>query len=152
MSAPWAVHGTDLSFEVVDRAKSGLYPLDRCTNIPPEYLRRYCLKGEGRYSGSLLVSRELRARTQFRHANLMRPLPDDLPQFDVIFLRNVLIYFDNRARTEMIERVSRKLKPDGILYIGHAESLNGLDVNLRRSEEHTLNSSHSQQSRMPSSA
>ncbi|HOB94952.1 MAG TPA: CheR family methyltransferase, partial [Aquabacterium sp.] len=64
-------------------------------------------------------------------ANLMQPLPDWLPQFDVIFLRNVLIYFDNEAKAEIVRRVLGRLKPGGVLYIGHAESLSNLGLPLR---------------------
>jgi chemotaxis protein methyltransferase CheR len=77
------------------------------------------------------MARELRERTQFLAANLMEKLPAELPQFDVIFLRNVLIYFDPPAKAAIVRRVIEKLKPDGVLYTGHAESLTGLDLPLR---------------------
>jgi chemotaxis protein methyltransferase CheR len=99
--------------------------------VPAATLKRWCLKGHGDYEGQLLVSRDLRARVQFQCANLMQPLPN-LPLFDVIFLRNVLIYFDTPAKAQIVQRVMERLRPDGVLYTGHAESLTGLGVPLRQ--------------------
>jgi chemotaxis protein methyltransferase CheR len=116
---------------MVDSARRALYPLERARMVPPEYLRRFCLKGQGPHEGQLLISKPLRERSHFLTANLMKELPRQLPLFDVIFLRNVLIYFDNAAKTQIVQRVLRQLKPDGVLYTGHAESLTGLDVPVR---------------------
>jgi chemotaxis protein methyltransferase CheR len=78
----------------------------------------------------MLVARSLRDRVRFVQANLMQPLPQ-LPQFDVIFLRNVLIYFDAEAKAQIVRRVLTQLKPDGVLYTGHAESLSTLGLPVR---------------------
>jgi chemotaxis protein methyltransferase CheR len=127
---PWKVVGTDLSTAVVESAQRALYPLERARMVPPGYLKRFCLKGNGPHEGSLLISRELRERVHFQTANLMQDLPE-LPMFDVIFLRNVLIYFDNDAKAQIVRRVLGRLKPDGVLYIGHAESMSALNLPLR---------------------
>jgi chemotaxis protein methyltransferase CheR len=76
------------------------------------------------------VSKALRQRVRFLPANLMAELPQ-LPMFDVIFLRNVLIYFDNEAKSQIVRRVLQHLKPDGVLYTGHAESLATLNLPVR---------------------
>jgi chemotaxis protein methyltransferase CheR len=127
---PWQIIGTDLSTAVVEAAQRGLYPMDRARMVPPAYLKRFCLKGQGQHEGSLLIARELRERVHFQQANLMQTLPD-LPLFDVIFLRNVLIYFDNDAKAQIVRRVLGQLKPNGVLYIGHAESMSNLNLPLR---------------------
>jgi len=127
----WQVVGTDLSTAMVDCARRGLYTLDRARLVPPDYLKRYCLKGQGDQTGQVLMSRELRAKVQFEPANLMQPMPAGLPMFDVIFLRNVLIYFDNDAKAAIVRRVLGQLKPDGVLYTGHAESLSNLGLPVR---------------------
>ncbi len=127
---PWGIRGTDLSTAMVDTARQGLYPMERARMVPHEYLKRYCLRGEGPYQGQLLICRELRAKVQFQCANLMQPLPA-LPMFDVIFLRNVLIYFDGPAKTAIVSRVIERLKPGGVLYPGHAESLASLGLPLK---------------------
>ncbi|MBH9552156.1 CheR family methyltransferase [Inhella gelatinilytica] len=128
---PWSIYGTDLSTNMVEAARQALYPLERGRNIPTEYLKRYCRKGGGPYEGQFLMNAELRARAQFMGANLMQPLPKELPQFDIIFLRNVLIYFDAAAKADIVKRVIGRLKPQGVLYTGHAESLTGLGLPLR---------------------
>lgn len=128
---PWQIIGTDLSSAMVEAARRGLYPMERARMVPPDYLKRFCLKGQGEQTGQMLVAREVRARVQFEQANLMQPLPESLPLFDVVFLRNVLIYFDNPAKTEIVRRVLGRLKPDGVLYTGHAESLSNLGLPVR---------------------
>ena len=130
-SAPWLIIGTDLSTAMVATARRGLYTMERARMVPPDYLKRFCLKGQGEQTGQLLMTRELRARVRFEAANLMQPLPESLPMFDVIFLRNVLIYFDNDAKAEIVQRVLGRLKPEGVLYTGHAESLSNLGLPVR---------------------
>lgn len=131
LNKAWRIFGTDLSSAMVAAARQALYPLDRARNVSEDFLRRFCLKGQGPYDGQLLMVRELRARAQFMPANLMQPLPRELPEFDVIFLRNVLIYFDAPAKAAIVRRVIERLRPEGVLYVGHAESLTGLDLPLR---------------------
>jgi len=129
-ATPWQVIGTDLSTSVVESAQRGLYSMERARMVPPAYLKRYCLKGQGAHEGEVLMERSLRERVRFMPANLMQALPA-LPQFDVIFLRNVLIYFDNAAKEQIVRNVLTQLKPDGVLYTGHAESLSTLKLPLR---------------------
>jgi len=126
----WEIIGTDLSTAVVDSACRGLYPMERARVMPPAYLKRFCRKGQGEYEGQLLIARELRDQVQFGCANLMEPLPE-IGLFDVIFLRNVLIYFDPPTKEAIVRRVITRLKPDGVLYTGHAESLNAPPLGLR---------------------
>jgi chemotaxis protein methyltransferase CheR len=129
-AAPWKIIGTDLSTAMVESAQRGLYTMERARMVPPDYLKRYCLKGSGPHDGEVLMARELRERVRFLQANLMLPLPA-LPLFDVIFLRNVLIYFENDAKAQIVRRVLAQLKPDGVLYTGHAESLSTLALPVR---------------------
>lgn len=126
----WTIVGTDLSSAMIDAARRGLYPLERTRNIRPEYLKRWCRKGTGDYDGQVLMARELRASVRFECANLMKPLPD-IGRFDVIFLRNVLIYFDTPGKAAIVQRVLEHLKPDGVLFTGHAESITSLGLPLR---------------------
>jgi chemotaxis protein methyltransferase CheR len=129
-SAAWQVIGTDLSSAMVESARRALYSAERARMVPPDYLRRFCLKGQGEHEGQVLMTRALRERVRFQTANLMLDLPQ-LPQFDVIFLRNVLIYFDNDAKSQIVRRVLTQLKPGGVLYTGHAESLSTLNLPVR---------------------
>ncbi|MBQ0719100.1 MAG: protein-glutamate O-methyltransferase CheR [Gammaproteobacteria bacterium] len=125
----WEVVGTDLSTRVLATARTGLYSLMRTEGIPPAYLRRFCLKGSGPHEGELLIIPELRARVTFSHVNLNAELPD-LGQFDVIFLRNVMIYFNDETKKEIVKRILAKLKPGGYFIVGHSESLKGLSDNV----------------------
>lgn len=124
-TAPWEVFGSDISTRVLDRARSGHYPMDRLEEIPRPYLTRFCLKGVGAQEGTLLISRELRERVQFQQVNLVEPLPK-LGEFDVIFLRNVMIYFDQETKVSLVSRMLPLLRPGGHFLISHSESLNGI--------------------------
>ncbi|MBL8326522.1 MAG: SAM-dependent methyltransferase [Rubrivivax sp.] len=127
-NARWQIVGTDLSTAMVDAARRALYPARRAEGVPPAYLKRYCLRGQGRYEGMVRVDQRLRERTCFETLNLMQPLPEGFGPFDAIWLRNVLIYFDNAAKAQIVGRVIDALAPGGLLYTGHAESLIGLNL------------------------
>ncbi len=127
---PFEVVGTDISTRVVARARTGHYPEQRARQVPPALLKRYCLKGLGPQAGTLLVDRSLRRHVRFTHANLNAPLPD-LGLFDVVFLRNVMIYFNGETKRQVVTRVLSRLKPGGVLFVGHSESLHGIDAAVR---------------------
>jgi chemotaxis protein methyltransferase CheR len=128
--APWEVLGSDISSRVLARARAGHYPMQRATHVPPAFLKRYCLRGVGEYEGTLLVDRALRSRVEFRQINLNNALPV-LGTFDVIFLRNVMIYFNNDTKGQVVGRLALLLKPGGHFLIGHSENLNGVNGPLR---------------------
>ncbi len=123
---PWEVLGTDLSTKVLKTARTGHYPMSRIDGIPKEYLRRFCLRGTGPYEGTLLIDAAIRKRVKFVHANLNTALPD-LGHFDVIFLRNVMIYFNRETKKEIVRRILSLLKPGGFFLIGHSETLKGIN-------------------------
>jgi chemotaxis protein methyltransferase CheR len=127
--ASWEIVGTDLSTAMVEAGQRALYPMDRARDTPASYLKRYCLKGSGPYEGKLLIDKELRGRVRFLQANLMQPLPD-IGQFDVVFLRNVLIYFDTPSKLDIVRRVIPHIKPGGFLFTGHSESLSQIPTGL----------------------
>lgn len=121
----WEVLGTDLSPRVLERAVSGSYPVERASEIPDALLRRYCLRGSGPDQGTLLVDRVLRERCSFAKVNLTLALPD-VGRFDVVFLRNVLIYFDVANKRQVVTALFAHLRPGGLLFTGLAESLHGV--------------------------
>jgi len=125
----WEVVGTDISARVLQAANAAHYPMERARHVPPAYLKRFCLRGTGPQEGTLLIDRLLRARVQFRHANLNEPLPE-LGRFDVIFLRNVMIYFNDDTKRQVVTRVAAQLRHGGHFFIGHSESLNGINDEL----------------------
>lgn len=94
-------------------------------------MQRYCLSGIGDMSGRFRVQAALRERLTLREVNLVQPLAEDLGPFDAIFLRNVLIYFDGDEKKRILQRVIGQLRPGGLLFIGHAESIHGLQLPVR---------------------
>jgi chemotaxis protein methyltransferase CheR len=125
----WQIVGTDISSRVLATARAAVYPMERSKNIPREYLHRCCLKGVGDKSNTFRIAPEIRQRVGFSLANLQER-QEALGQFDLIFLRNVMIYFDQPSKQRVIGHIVERLKPGGILMVGHAESLNGLTSRL----------------------
>ena len=122
---PWEIVGTDISTRVLEGARRGLYTMERGRHIPATYLQRFCRKGIQEYEGQLLIDRGLRSHVHFVHANLNEPLPD-LGKFDMVFLRNVMIYFNLETKREVVARVLTALKPGGYFCVGHSESLSDI--------------------------
>lgn len=130
VQAPWSIYASDISQRVLSFARRALYPMVRGENIPQQYLSRYCLCGTGEYDGHFLVNHDLRKRVTFEQRNLLS-LPDDMnAQFDIVFLRNVIIYFDFPTKVDVIQSVIRKIRPGGWLIVGHSESLHGMPLDL----------------------
>lgn len=126
----WEIVGTDVSTRVVETARRGLYPIGAAERVPPELLRRHCLRGKGEYEGYFSLNPHLRERIRFVAANLLEPLPE-IGMFDVVFIRNVLIYFDNPTRERVLRAATTRLHPGGYLLTSHSESLSGIDLPLR---------------------
>ena len=122
---PWSIFASDLSTRVLDDARAGIYPKQRADEIPRNLAQRYVLEGYDENEGLYRIDATLRKRVTFDQVNLMEPLPP-LEPFDMVFLRNVLIYFDNPGKRKIVESVARKLKPGGLLFIGHSETLSGI--------------------------
>lgn len=120
---PWEVVGSDISTKVLRGATRAHYSMERGRNIPTDYLRRFCLRGTQEYHDTLLIDRSLRQKVHFRQLNLNATLPQ-LGLFDIVFLRNVMIYFNDATKREVVARVIAAIKPGGYFFIGHAESLN----------------------------
>lgn len=127
---PWEVMASDLSTRMLAKATQGLYPISEAESIPKHYLKNFCLKGVGSQSGSFLIARSLREKIRFFQCNLNTAVPN-IGEFDVIFLRNVMIYFDADTKRQVVKRLFNVLKPGGYFLIGHSEGLNGINDDLR---------------------
>lgn len=120
IGADWTILATDISHRVLLSAKEAVYPHDRLRAVSPERLKRYCLKGDGPSEGQSMVMDKLRQRVQFGQLNLCKPF-SGLGPFDMVFLRNVLIYFDAPTKSDVVDRVLATLKPGGLFFLGTAE-------------------------------
>lgn len=116
----WSILGTDISDRVLRSATQAVYPNDRLRSVSPERLKRYCLRGEGESEGLVQMQPRLRERVRFGQLNLCQHF-DAIGPFDVVFLRNVLIYFDQATKREVVDRVLTQLRPGGLFFLGTAE-------------------------------
>lgn len=127
---PWEVFASDISTKVLARAQTGHYPLERNEGIPPAFLRKYCLKGTRTQAGTFLIAPELRRRVSFRQVNLTQPIDSGIGNFNVIFLRNVMIYFDIETKRRVVANLMPRLISGGFFICGHSETLNGVNEEL----------------------
>lgn len=116
----WSILATDISDRVLRSAVEAVYPADRLREVTPQRLQRYCLRGEGASEGLVQIRPALRERVSFGQLNLCAPI-EDLGPFDVVLLRNVLIYFDSETKQQVVDRVLTRLRPGGLFFIGTAE-------------------------------
>jgi chemotaxis protein methyltransferase CheR len=119
---PVSIFCSDLDTEVLRTAEKGVYTPDRTEKIPPEQLKRYFSKGIGKQEGSFCVRAELRRMMTFQRLNLLDPLWLVKGPLDVIFCRNVMIYFDKATQYKILTRFMPLMQPDGLLFAGHSES------------------------------
>jgi len=124
------VVASDLSTKALATARRGVYPMDRVSSIPLDLLRKYFERGLGAQKGLARVSATVRRTIEYRHQNLLE-ITDMGERFDVIFCRNVMIYFDLGAQQRVVSMLERHLAPHGHLFISHAESLNGVSHRMR---------------------
>lgn len=114
--------GTDISRPVLKRAETAIYGKQEIESIPPEMRRRFLMSSKTA-EGIYRIVPELRSRASWRRANLATTEGLDCVKADIVFLRNVLIYFDDEIRARVIENVVSRLRPGGILMMGHTETL-----------------------------
>ncbi|MGE5487668.1 MAG: CheR family methyltransferase [bacterium] len=115
---------SDISTQALKTAHQGVYATERLRDLPPGWLQKYFLQGVGKWSGCCRVRPELRAIVEFRRQNLTEPF-SDIPPCDLIFCRNVMIYFDKATQEDLVRRLAGRLEPGGYLFTGHSESLLG---------------------------
>jgi chemotaxis protein methyltransferase CheR len=115
---------TDLSTKVLDRAKGGIFPMERIGQIPARYRKPFLLRGVGMKEGYFAARDELHTLIRFGRVNLHHESYPIAGRFDAIFCRNVLIYFDAETKRRIIHRLLDRLEPHGLLFLGHSESLN----------------------------
>jgi chemotaxis protein methyltransferase CheR len=124
----FTILASDLSTKVLEKAQEGVYRDDRIGPIPQELRRKYLLRSKDRTRRLVRVVPDLRALVRFRRINFMEGDFGMREPMDIIFCRNVIIYFDRPTQEKLLNRLGRHLVPGGYLFMGHSETLNGLNV------------------------
>ena len=125
----YEIVATDVSTHALREAAAATYPVELVEPVPPALRQRYLMRGKAARGGMVRVVPELRAKVKFRRLNFMAERYP-LGEFDVVFFRNVMIYFERATQKRVLERQCRLLRPGGYLFIGHTESVAGLDLPL----------------------
>jgi chemotaxis protein methyltransferase CheR len=122
---------TDIDTDMLSRAAKGIYSLAHAIHIPETLLRRYFLKGQGAHAGEVMAKPLLKSLVHFHRLNLLeKPWPMQ-EKFDVIFCRNVLIYFDKPTQLDLFRRMAGAIKPGGYLMLGHSEAIHGVNNDFK---------------------
>ena len=124
------ITATDLDSQVLQKAAQGVYPVKDLSSLNQDQLKRWFLRGKGARKGQARVADEIRRLINFSQLNLNDSW-GQAGKYDVIFCRNVMIYFSSELRKKLIERFHASLKPNGCLVLGHSESLFGLSTKFR---------------------
>lgn len=133
LDAGWNVEilASDISTKVLTAAREGVWPIERANDIPPDYRRAYMLRGMRAEEGKMRAQPNIRSLIEFRRLNLNDDQYAVDGPFDLIFCRNVLIYFNRETKAAVIDRLTRHLSPTGILFLGHSETLHSAAHALR---------------------
>ena len=121
-NAPVTIMASDLDTNVLATADKGVYPMDRVEKISPERMKRFFLKGSGAQDGYVCVRPELRRLISFQRLNLLDPTWPVRGPLDVLFCRNVMIYFDKPTQYKILSRFAPLMRDNGLLFAGHSES------------------------------
>ncbi|HOP62916.1 MAG TPA: protein-glutamate O-methyltransferase [Spirochaetota bacterium] len=117
---------TDIDTQVLQKAKNGIYPQEHVSTVEPDYIKRYFSKGTGPDQGAYIVNDTLKKSVYFRRLNLLQEQYPMKKQFDIIFCRNVIIYFDRDTQKRLFNKFYNYLKDDGYLLIGHSENITSI--------------------------
>ncbi|WP_119155639.1 CheR family methyltransferase [Caldimonas tepidiphila] len=119
--APVRIVASDIDTRVLETARRGVYT-DDARGLSPERLKRHFLRGTGTNAGRIRIKPELARLIEFRHFNLMASAWSLGDPFDLVFCRNVMIYFDAPTQRRVLERIHGVMKPEGVLFVGHSEN------------------------------
>lgn len=126
----FSILGTDISTRILQKAVDAVYSDERVVNIPLETKRKYFLRSKDRQKPTVRVIAELRKKTWYQRLNFMDAKYPIHDVFDIIFCRNVLIYFDRATQQKVINELCKHLKTGGYFFLGHSESITGMQVPL----------------------
>ena len=125
------VVATDISTRVLEKARTAIFPMAKAEEIPRDLLHAFMLKGRDDQEGQVRVAPQARKLVRFSRVNLQAESYPFVGFFDLIFCRNVLIYFDQNSKARAMDRILRQLAPTGLLFVGHSEALNQVTTRLK---------------------
>lgn len=126
----FSIYGTDISTQVLNKAITAIYTEERSQDIPLPLKRKYFMKSKDATNKTVRVGPQLRSKVQFERLNFMDDHFEVPAVFDIIFCRNVIIYFDKITQEKVINRLCSKLKTGGYFFLGHSESITNMHVPL----------------------
>lgn len=127
----YRIFASDLSSQVLEKARQAVYDESRVETVPMSFKKKYMLKSREKGSGLVRMKPEIRARVCFARINFMDDRYPISEQFDVVFCRNVIIYFERRVQESILRKICARLRPGGWLVLGHSETLTGMEMPLR---------------------
>lgn len=125
------IFASDLSTQVLDKAKAAIYDEEKAAPIPMSYKKKYLLRSKNKDSALVRVKPELRAKVSFARINFMDESYPVEGIFDVVFCRNVIIYFERKTQEMILGRLCRHIRQGGYLILGHSETLTGMNLPLK---------------------
>lgn len=126
----WIIDGTDINTQVILFARRAVYSVERALHVPPHLWLRYFQRGHDEFADKIRVKPELAGKVTFANLNLLTCGNYPERNFDVIFLRNVLIYFNDETKAQVLSQICNLLRPDGYLPVGHSEIIRQQDLPL----------------------
>lgn len=131
-SFDFSIIGTDISTQILQKAVDGVYKEDRVSIVPLETKRKYFLRSKDRANPTVKVAPNIRKKVRFGRLNFMDNSYDIPETFDVVFCRNVLIYFDRETQERVIDKLCTKLRSGGYFFLGHSESIMNMNLPLKQ--------------------
>jgi chemotaxis protein methyltransferase CheR len=128
---PRQIEATDISSRILAKAEAAIYPAETVARIPTALAKAYFQTGYAEQAGLYRVKPHIRQTVRFRRLNLLEGQPPFTEPFQIIFCRNVMIYFDRATQEELVNRLKARLVPGGYLLVGHSESLTGINHGLK---------------------
>jgi chemotaxis protein methyltransferase CheR len=127
----FSILASDISTRILETAKKAIYPEERAEDIAIKIKKKYLLRSRDRQRGLIRICPELRSMVTFKRINFMDSDFGLSEKMDIIFCRNVVIYFDKETQQDLMQKFHRQLRPGGYLFLGHSETLNGIDVDFK---------------------
>jgi len=124
----YSILGTDISYQMLKKSQKAIYTFKDVATMPLYLKRKYLLKSKNKELRQVRIVPELRFRCKFQYLNFMDSVYNLKDSFDVVFCRNVIIYFEPEVQEKVLAKILRHLKPGGYLFLGHSESINDMDL------------------------